>query len=202
MNTIYLIRHGALVEEYGRQRYLGQQEVPLSDKGRRQMEIAADFLAAAEIAAIISSPLGRCLESAEIIGKKLQLRPSVDDNFAEINLGAWDGRKREDIKAKFPREYAARGRDLKNFRPPGGGESFQDLQDRAWPAFLTTLKKHDNPLAIVTHAGVIRVIISKLQGTSLNELLTIGQDYGCINTLSADERQIFCRKINFIPKPS
>jgi len=201
MNTIYLIRHGALVEEYGRKRYLGQQEVSLSDKGRRQMEIAADFLAAAEIAAIISSPLGRCLESAEIIAQKLQLRSSVDNNFAEINLGAWDGRKREDIMAQFPQDYAARGRDLKNFRPPGG-ESFQDLQERAWPAFLTALKKYDKPLAIVTHAGVIRVIISKLQGTSLNNLLAIGQDYGCINILSADEKQIFCRKINFIPRSS
>jgi len=173
----------------------------MSAKGRQQIEIVADFLATTGITTIISSPLGRCLESARIIGRKLQLRPGVDRNFAEINLGAWDGRKREEIKAQLPTEYAARGRDLQNFRPPGG-ESFQDLQDRAWPAFAATLKEHDNPSAIITHAGVIRVIISKLQSTSLNDLLAIGQDYGCINIFCADERQIFCRKINFIPKPS
>lgn len=186
MKTIYLLRHGETTEPHG-DRYLGQREISLSDRGRQQITEAAQKLSSLEILSIVCSPLGRCSESAAILGNFLHLHPENNSNFTEINLGEWDGRKREEIKRLYPESYRKRGQDFAHFRVPGG-ESFSDVQNRVWPAFTALVEESEMPAVIVSHAGVNRVILSKVLGLPLQNLFDIPQEPGCINILCSAEQ--------------
>lgn len=199
MSTIYLLRHGALAGDFGKDHYLGCYEVPLSDEGREQMAQVGRYLADKGIRTLLTSPIGRCLESAAIIGEQLGLVAKRVPEFCELDLGDWDGKERKEIQRFFPEEYQARGRDIIHFRPPNG-ESFQDLQKRSGPAFLTALQEERLPMAIVAHAGVNRVILCMLLGTPLDTLFEIKQDYGCMNILAMERHPLHCKALNRGPQ--
>jgi len=133
---IFLVRHGRPEQHVGKI-FLGQLDVPLSDLGRKEATAAGDRLRAhgAKPKRIYSSDLARAKETADIIAERLGGLPVIPDKlFREMAMGAWDGELIEDIKAKFPEEYARRGDDLRNYRV-AGGENFYDLRGRVLREF-------------------------------------------------------------------
>ena len=183
MNSIYLIRHGEIPQSAPR-RFVGQTDLPLTDRGRAQMEAVAAFLQGRGVGRLFCSPLSRCMESAQIVGAALGLEPEAVPDLREICLGAWEGLTVEEVRERFPGRYEARGRNIAGFRPPGG-ESFADLQRRAWPAFETA-SASSSSLAVVAHGGVNRVLLCRILGVPLENLFRMDQDYACINILNAD----------------
>lgn len=69
--TIYLIRHGAVYEEGEIHRCLGHTDVPLTKRGERQAGKTAEWFRDKEIRNIYTSPLQRCVKTAQIIRKQL-----------------------------------------------------------------------------------------------------------------------------------
>jgi len=133
---IFLIRHGQ-PEQHSGKVFLGQVDVPLSETGRLEAAGAADKLLAygACPKRIYTSDLSRAKETADIIAERLGGLPVAPDKLLrEMAMGTWDGELIEDIKAKFPEEYAKRGDDLRNYRIPGG-ENFYDLKGRVTREF-------------------------------------------------------------------
>jgi probable phosphoglycerate mutase len=124
------------------------------------------------------------VESAGIIGAALGVVPETVPDLREIDLGAWEGLTVDEVRERFPGRYEARGRNLAGFRPPGG-ESFADVQRRAWPAFEAATAEMDEPLAIVAHGGVNRVLLCRILGMPLENLFRLEQHYACINILHA-----------------
>ncbi len=183
MSEVYLIRHGEITQSVPR-RFVGQTDLPLTDRGRAQMEAVAAFLQGRGVGRLFCSPLSRCMEGARIVGAVLGLEPEAVPDLSEICLGSWEGLTVEEVKERFPGRYEARGRNMAGFRPPGG-ESFADLQRRAWPAFETAAKS-PVPLAIVAHGGVNRVLLSRILGMPLKHILRLDQNYGCINILHVE----------------
>jgi len=102
---------------------------------------------------VYSSPLRRCRELAE----QLQPSPVIDARLAEMDFGAWEGRAWDDIPRHELDAWAA---DIAGYAPPGG-ESPRQLQHRAldFVAGLTVPEA-----VLVTHAGVIRVLVAHWQG--------------------------------------
>ena len=164
---ILLLRHGQ-TEPDPVFRYTGQREVPLSRDGRDQARHWGEVLRAAGIAAVYASPLGRCLETAQIIGKVLNQPVHAVPALKEIALGEWEGLTKAAVKERYPGAYEARGEDMAGFRPPGG-ESFSDLLERVRPFALNCRQSRESLLAI-THAGVIRVLSCWAAGTPLGRL--------------------------------
>ncbi len=196
MKTIYLLRHGETVLPPGYA--LGRREVPLSDRGRTQMQRLGQLLRPHQITRLVASPLGRCRESAELLGLDLPLQ--LDNDLAELDLGTWDGLSFDEVRHRFPEDYAARGRDLAAFRPPGG-ESFQDLLARAWQA-LERIRQHlDQTAVVVAHAGVNRVLLCRILGLPLQQLFQLGQDHACLNRLDCPDDTLRCRSINWTAEP-
>ncbi|NLX18642.1 MAG: hypothetical protein GXY53_05085, partial [Desulfobulbus sp.] len=77
--------------------------------------------------------------------------------------------------------------DFEHYRP-WQGESFGDVADRVLPALKSLVVSPDpGPLLVVAHAGVNRVILSRLQQHPLQQLFEIPQDYGAVNILRAGE---------------
>ena len=62
------------------------------------------------------------------------------------------------MKSRWPEAYRQRGLDMAGFRPPDG-ESFLDLKKRVVPAFEAAVENSDSPVLVVTHAGVIRMLL-------------------------------------------
>lgn len=171
MRKIYLIRHGKAEKEPGT--YLGITDCPLSEAGRKQMQIDGAWLKRTKARWIASSDLSRTVSSAEELSEASGL-PYVlkTEAFREINLGSWEGKKIADIRTQFPEAYSERGKAIGSYRTPGG-ESFEETADRAMQELLDLIHNSTDDFAIVTHSGVIRSLICRGSGISLDSILDV-----------------------------
>jgi broad specificity phosphatase PhoE len=139
---VILVRHGEPEQHSGRI-FLGQTDVPLSPRGREEAAAAGDALVRLGTRAerVYASDLKRAKETADIVAGALGGIPVVADKlFREMDMGSWDGEFIEEIKQKFPEEYAKRGQNILNYRIPGG-ENFYDLRGRATREFFRIWKE-------------------------------------------------------------
>ncbi len=137
---LYLVRHGELVtsKEW---RYVGQMDVELNDAGKQQIQKLSSRLSSEQIEMIFSSDLTRTIESAEIIGNKLEIINEPISEFREIDLGVWEGLTLEEIEESFPEDLVKRSEDIKDFRIING-ESFSDLNKRVIPKLMDIIKNN------------------------------------------------------------
>jgi len=197
MTAIYLIRHGEIpvAEPH---RFIGRQNLCLNENGREQMNRLAHFLANRTIDRMICSPLDRCRQSAAILSETLNTKAEVCPELAEIDLGSWEGLTRTEVEERFPGQHAARGRDIAHFRPEQG-ESFADLLIRAWPAFDMLTSAEQGTIAIVTHAGVNRVLLCRILGMPLANVFRLNQAYGCVNIVYRNTKGFRVEALNCLP---
>lgn len=114
--TLLVVRHG-VTEQNQRGLLLGSRADPgLAEEGQVQAQAVALALGHHQGAAIVSSPLRRCLETAEAIAQATGSDVAVDDRLVEIDYGEWEGIALADI----PPETSERWRADGSFRPPGG----------------------------------------------------------------------------------
>jgi len=198
MTTIYLLRHGE-IPSWSPRRFLGRTDLPLTERGRHQMDVMARSLQSSAIGTIVCSPLQRCRESAQILASTFDCELEVISELAELDLGEWEGRTVEEVRQRFPGAYEARGRDLANYRP-AGGESFADLLERVWLPFTAIGASGSRPVAMVAHAGVNRVLLCRLLGMPLANLFRLEQGYGCCNVVHAEEGGYRVETINLRPE--
>ncbi len=166
---------------------LGGKDRPLTEQGRAQALAWRGFFAARPIHALWCSPLSRAIQTAELCLEKSSPKARIVKALREISLGRWEGKNKETIQRAYPKEWEARGRDL--FRtPPPGGESFQELAARVWPAFEDVRRQAAAfPAAlIVAHQAVNRCILAKLLDIFPEGLFDIPQNEACLNTLRLD----------------
>lgn len=177
---IVLMRHGQCVQSQPR-RFVGQRDLPLDETGLAQAAWVRDWLADIPFTRAACSDLCRASETARIVLGDRPLTLEGTPLLREIRLGAWEGSTHEEVSAQFPGEYERRGQDLAGYRPLGG-ESFQDLLDRVWPVF-ETIATQPGPSLVVAHAGVNRVILSRLLGLPLAKLFGLAQNYAGVNVI-------------------
>ncbi len=181
---VLLMRHGE-IPQYKPRRFIGQQDLPLTETGRAQAIAAGKALRGMDIGRIVCSDLSRTRETARLAAEHcgldgIPIEPEA--RLREINLGQWEGLTIKEVEAAFPGEYAARGENLALARP-GGGESFLDLQQRTAPFFDALFTETQGTTLMVAHAGVNRTILCHVLGLDLNNLFRIGQDYCCVNSI-------------------
>ncbi len=147
--TLILVRHGqtALNAEG---RLQGLLDSPLTDLGRRQAaRIAA---AVGRPARVISSPLGRCLETAETFGVPVD----VDERWIEIDYGDLDGVALTEV----PAGVWSRWRSDPGF-VPAGGESMVDVKRRVQRACEDLVGVAGaNDVVVVSHVSPIKAAVS------------------------------------------
>ena len=196
--TVYLLRHGVVQSLSGGKRYIGWHDLPLSDSGLQQAADWADYFDGMGLEEICCSDLIRCRETAGIIGSRCSLEPHVLPELREVNLGAWEGRSFEAIKTRYAQAFQERGEHIADHRPPGG-ESFRDLLGRTWPVFEEVVRRLRKHTLIVTHAGVIRVLLCRLLGMPLRRLFSISQSYGALNIVDVRPQGYRLQGLNLHP---
>ncbi|GAB1410577.1 alpha-ribazole phosphatase [Desulfovibrionales bacterium] len=195
--NIYLIRHGEIIQTFPRC-FVGQTNLPLTARGAAQMDAVGAYLADKDIGHVWCSPLERCARGAERIAQPLGLAPEPISDLREISLGAWEGLTVDQVRERFPGQYEARGQDLAHFCP-AGGESFAQVQERAWTAFMHCVHEASGNMAIVAHGGVNRTVLCRILGVPIHALLRLEQDYGCVNHLRLANQEWRVALMNFLP---
>ncbi|SHJ25675.1 histidine phosphatase family protein [Parasporobacterium paucivorans] len=181
---IYLVRHCEPQLPQDASFCLGKKDIPLNDEGRKQAHNLKKIFSDRDISCVYSSPLSRARETAIIIADKKR-DVVVKESYSELNTGRWDGLSFEEIKEKFPQEYKERGMNLEHYVIVGG-ESLAACRDRAMSELSRTIQETDGNIVIVTHAGVIRMILSHLAGTGIQESFRNKPGYGSVNMLLYD----------------
>jgi alpha-ribazole phosphatase len=183
MRTALLIRHG-LVSDDAEGRFLGAADAPMSAAGEAQIrELSARLRPRVGPEAIYCSDLSRSRRTAELLASGADIPIRIRPALREIDMGDWQGLSRRDVAARWPADYAARGRDIANFRPPGG-ESFADLAARVLPCWREIVEDGETQVvAVAGHAGVNRVIVCHLLGAPLANLFRIAQRPACLNVI-------------------
>jgi alpha-ribazole phosphatase len=168
MMFVGLLRHG---EAEGGNVYRGRSDDPLSETGWTQMRLATAELSQWD--RIVSSPLQRCAAFAGELSSSRGIPLTLEAGLAEIDFGAWEGRSAAELMETAPQALADFWRDPLN-HPPPGGESLVRFRERVVEAWETLYRNHKGErLLLVTHGGVIRMLLSHLQGWPLDRLLEI-----------------------------
>lgn len=168
--SVLLVRHAETAWTRAG-RYQGRSDISLSISGVGEACAAAKRLAALPAAEILTSPLARAMETAEMIASVLK-RPAarVEPQLIEIAYGEWEGLTQAQIGFRWPDQLRRWKTDPRGFRFPGG-ESLLDVQERVQGFFHAQAQRFDldpRPVIAVTHQAVIRLALMAARGEPLD----------------------------------
>jgi probable phosphoglycerate mutase len=175
VTTILLARHGET--DWNRQgRFQGHADPPLNETGRAQAAELAAELEGVGLAAVYSSPLGRALETAQLVAAEHGLEPVAVDALREVDVGSWEGLTRAEVEARFPEQLA---RWLDYDQGWEDGESYEEMGRRVVAALLELAAAHEGERILgVTHGGPIRAAFAFAGGTSHADARQLGPTIG------------------------
>ena len=225
VTTLYLIRHGE-TEGSETKRYKGSIDVPLSENGIRQVELAAAFVAdqvkssqrsrqlsylrdihrassdsageAEGLKAVYTSDLSRAVKSGEIIAAPHRIGTVSLPELRERNFGIWEGMSFAEIRDQYPEEFNAWADNPMQYSPIGG-ESTLDMSKRVIAALEGVLSANAGQVvAIVAHGGVNRIILCHVLGMPLEHIFRIEQDNAAINIIEFWDKYPVVKLLNGI----
>ncbi len=151
---------------------MGHENVPLSAAGRAQCERMGELLSRWPLDRIVSSPLERARQSAEIIAARLGVEVAVDERLAEVRFGRWQGKTYSEIIAEP--EYHEFLKDPIG-SPTPGGETIRDVQRRGLAAIEEGSAQAERTL-FVSHGDIVRSAICHFLAIPLAEFRRIRVD--------------------------
>ena len=169
LTTVILVRHGRTpLTETHKLSGRGGEDPQLSELGREDarrvaLELAkvgntSVFAKLVPPSAIISSPIARTRETAQVIADQLGLSVDTEDDIAEIAFGEWDGHTNQEVAARWPEQYNAWRGDVQ-IAPPGG-ESLEEFDVRVQRGRARILEQYEGQtVVVVSHVMPIRGFI-------------------------------------------
>ena len=178
MTTVLLVRHG-LTATTGQVLTGWMPGIGLDERGREQAKALADRLAPVPLAAIVTSPLDRCQQTAEAITAARDGRPGavIEDRLGECRYGDWTGKPLKELESD-PLWPVVQAHPSAVRFPGSAGESMLDMQYRAvtavreWNARLGK----DATYLICSHGDVIKAIVADSLGLHLDQCQRIVAD--------------------------
>ncbi|WP_284974852.1 histidine phosphatase family protein [Arthrobacter sp. efr-133-TYG-104] len=173
MATLILVRHGRTTANASGLLAGRADGVSLDQVGREQAALTGDRLASVPVAGVVSSPLERCQETAQLILERQAGTPHapVDPDLTECDYGQWQGRKLSDLAAEELWPMVQTQPSAVVFP---GGESMAGMQARS----VAAIRRHDaafeaanGPGAVwvaVSHGDVIKSILADALGMHLD----------------------------------
>lgn len=158
--VVYLVRHGQSEENVAP--VFQSPDSPLNETGKKQAELIAQRISKLSFDALISSPMVRAKQTAEVIAKATHKQAEYSELFVErIKPTSINGKPYTDKKADtLWREWE------KSMYTPGlrvvDGENFDDLMARAENALAFLQNRTERSLVVVTHGYFLRAIIARI----------------------------------------
>lgn len=190
MTTLLLVRHG-LTAMTGPVLAGWTPDVHLNDRGQEQAKGLAERLAPVPVAAVVSSPLERCRETADALGREVV----VDDRLGECRYGDWTGQELKKL-AKDPLWRQVQAHPSAVTFP--NGESLRAVSARAvdavrdWNARLGD----DATWVAVSHGDVIKAIVADALGLHLDQFQRIVVDPCSLTVIRYTDLRPFVVRVN------
>lgn len=196
MVSIYLVRHGRTLwnkEEVFR----GQADIPLDDYGRQQAAAVGEALTGKGIHAMVTSPLGRAVETATIAGGILGGVPILHEpRLTDVDYGEWQGLPHEEVKVRYPQLYQTWIGNPGDVTFPGG-ESLRQVAQRCWEALLGISNTYSGcSVAIVSHRVINKILLAQALRAGFQAFWKVRQDTACINLMVAERDSFVVHSMN------
>lgn len=163
--TVILVRH-ASHDRVGTVLCGRMPGVTLGDEGRREAKALADRFRGETIATVITSPLARAKETAQIIANRVGVLVEVDEALNEIDFGAWTG---QSFDALEPDPHWRLWNTQRSTGRPPGGEPMSAAQARIVHRIERLRDEHpDGQVILVGHCDVIKSALAHHLGLSLD----------------------------------
>lgn len=158
--TLIMLRHGE-TRHTAERKFSGPggDDPGLNEEGRAQALRAGSALARqSEVHALLSSPLRRTRETADVVADALGLDVVIEDGFREAAFGEWDGYTLSEVEQRWPDELELW---LCSFgHAPPGGESILEVQSRVEEALARVLVTYaGKTVVVVSHVNPIKLVV-------------------------------------------
>lgn len=197
MTTVLLLRHGRTTANAAGVLAGWTPGVQLDDAGVTQVAAVGERLAKVPLAAVVSSPLERCVQTAEAVAAGRALTLQTDDRFGEARYGEWTGRTIKEL-SKEPLWKVVQQHPSAAVFPGDGGEGLAQTQARAvaavraWNATLGP----DAVWLACSHGDVIKAILADALGLHLDSFQRIVVDPASISVITYTETRPFVVRVN------
>lgn len=196
MTTVVLVRHG-LTHLTGPVLAGWTPGLHLDERGQQQAAAVAERLRPLPLAAVVSSPLDRCLDTAAAVlaGRDQELQ--VDDRLGECRYGDWTGRPLKEL-AKDPLWKVVQAHPSAAVFPGPDGEALRDTQARAVAAVRDWNARvgPDATWLACSHGDVIKAIVADALGQHLDSFQRIAIDPCSVTVIRYTELRPFVLRVN------
>lgn len=163
----YFLRHGQSIAN--RSGIIqGHAESPLSPQGRRQAAAAGRWMRRrGRIDAVRTSPLGRAMETAHIVGRRCGVEPVVHDAVCEIDTGVFSNKNWREVERDHP--VACRRFRIESWEAVPQAERIPALMARAaayWEHLIEVANSGTRRIVTVTHGGMLQWLIKATMGSA------------------------------------
>jgi probable phosphomutase (TIGR03848 family) len=199
--TVLLVRHGRTTANASGVLAGWTPGVVLDESGLAQAAALADRLRGVPVAALVSSPLERCQQTALAISSAVCRDVVTDDRFGEAHYGEWTGRRLSDL-ARTTLWRVVQDHPSAAVVPGPDGEAMADVASRAvaaarsWDARVAAEHGDAAVWVAVSHADVIKAVLADALGMHLDAFQRIVVDPCSVSSVSYTPRRPFVTRLN------
>lgn len=198
MTTLLLVRHGRTAANADGLLAGWTPRVHLDETGRGQAAAVAARLLAVPVAAVVTSPLERCRETAAALLAGRDGTPEhVDDRLGEVRYGDWTGRPLKEL-AEEPLWRVVQAHPSAATFPGAGAESMAAMATRAVAAVRDWNERlgADATWVAVSHGDVIKAVVADALGLHLDHFQRIQVDPASLTVVRYTELRPFLVRLN------
>lgn len=182
---LIIIRHGE-TDRNAAQVTLGQDDVPLNDRGMLQANALAAWLGAPpfgnDIVAFYSSPLQRAVATATPLADALGLEVRTEPGLIEMDVGEVEGLPFPEMRERYP-DFLRRwlSDDVADVSMPGG-ETLGRVAERGWAVVEALRERHaEETVALVSHNFVILTLLCRVLDLPLARFRRLRHDLAAVS---------------------
>lgn len=176
------LRHGETESGGGFRGSLDDALTPLGWEQMRQAVAVRSY----SWSRIVSSPLQRCARFAEELAQRLNLPLQLEPALQELHFGAWEGQSAAALMEHQANELGRFWADPYAFTPPQG-EPVLAFRARIYAAIAALRERFDGEhLLLVSHAGVMRLLLADARGLPREHLLQVDVPHGALFHMQFD----------------
>jgi alpha-ribazole phosphatase/probable phosphoglycerate mutase len=182
-------------------RVMGESPVELDEHGRAQVESAVPFARIIRPGLIVTSPLIRARQSAEIIARGVGNVEIVEEpDLAEVRYGHWQGKVYDELVDD--QAYLEYQRAPLDTRTPGG-ESIVEVQQRGVETVQRLIKAHQGERVLfISHGDIIRTVLAHYLGMELAHFRRIRVDNATFSAVHILGDFAEVKFLNLTPDPA
>lgn len=200
MPTVLLVRHGRSDANAAKVLAGRAPGIELDAAGRDEVNSLAARLTKVPLTAVISSPLERCVQTAQALANgRTTLDVVTDERFIECDYGEWTGRPLHELSRTKLWKQVQTHPSAATFP---GGESMRAMQDR----MVQAIREHDSRIAdrsgkaaiwaAVSHADVIKAVVADALGMHLDLFQRLVIDPASVTVINYSELRPFVTRLN------